>query len=224
VLKLNHVIKFNTGVYDYSLMTSVFAGLSGPGVSRVLEPRKVSFSSQEWCGNVYHQVLPRPQGLVSTLHSYFEAEGDAEATLPWPKGPVRYEDEIPLLIRELDGPLMGTGETWTFQMVPSLWGRRKRHAPLAFTEARLYKAGPDSIAIQGKPWSTLKWVLIDGDRKMQYWVEAAAPHKLLAWDDGKRERGELIASLRKTYWERNHVVDEPLRKALGLTYGVGAGR
>src|SRR5688500_8504025 len=31
VLKLNNVLKFSTGVYDYSIMTSVFAGLTVPG-------------------------------------------------------------------------------------------------------------------------------------------------------------------------------------------------
>ena len=40
----------------------------------------MSFSSQEWCGNVFHQVIPRPAGLVSEIHSYFEAEGDATTT------------------------------------------------------------------------------------------------------------------------------------------------
>ena len=109
VLKLNNVLKFNTGVYDYSIMTSVFAGLTAPGSLRPFPPQKISFSSQEWCGNVFQQVLPRPQGLVSEIRSYFEAEGDASITLPYPKGAngvpaaIYYEDEMPILVRELDG-------------------------------------------------------------------------------------------------------------------------
>lgn len=224
VLKLNHVIKFNTGIYDYSVMTSVFAGLSGPGVTRPLEPRKISFSSQEWCGHVYHQVLPRPKGLVSTLHSYFEAEGDAETVLPWPKGAVHYEDEMPLLVRELDGEVLKPGEARTLQLLPSLWERRKRHVPLALMEARLAKAAASGEfpTRKGKvrAW---KWTLSWEGHAMAYWVEAAPPRKLLAWDDGKGEQGELKASVRKTYWERNRNRDLPLRKELGLTYGAGEG-
>lgn len=224
VLKLNHAIKFNTGVYDYSVMTSVFAGLSGPGVNRPLEPRKISFSSQEWCGQVWHQVLPRPKGLVSTLHSYFEAEGDAETVLPYPKGPVHYEDEMPLLVRELDGEILKPGESRALHLLPSLWERRKRHVPLAFMSATLAKAGaPEARPTRQGKVVAVKWTLSWEGHAMAYWVEAAQPRKLLAWDDGKGERGELIRSLRKTYWELNRNRDLPLRKELGLTYGVGAG-
>jgi hypothetical protein len=245
VLKLNHITKFNTGVYDYSVMTSVFAGLSGPGVSRFLEPRKVSLTSQEWCGHVYHHLLPRREGLVSTLHSYFEAEGDSTVVLPYPAaGPVHlagtsikggagaaygaqgrifYEDEMPILVRELDGPWLHPGETRTLQLVPSLWETRKRHVPLAFREATLAKVGIETLDTRHGPREAVKWVLAWEGHAMAYYVETAEPRKLLRWDDGRGEKGDLVASLRKTYWERNHNADEPLRKELGLTYGVGEG-
>lgn len=223
VLKLNNVLKFNTGIYDYSVMTSVFAGLSGPGVTRPFEPRKVSFSSQEWCGNVYHHVLPRAAGLASTIHSYFEAEGDAETVIPYPKGSLFYEDEMPILVRELDGEFLKPGESRAINLVPSLWERRKRHVALAILEATLTKNGPATLSTPTGPRPAIKWTLAWKDHAMSYYVEAAPPGKLLAWDDGKGEKGELITSLRKTYWERNHNQDQPLRKELGLDYGVGSG-
>src|SRR3989442_4028868 len=46
VLKLNLVRDFQTGIYDYNTMTSLFVG------SEDLDPLKVSFSSMEWCRNV----------------------------------------------------------------------------------------------------------------------------------------------------------------------------
>src|SRR5262245_29695790 len=49
VLKLNAIRDFQTGIYDYNVMTSVFARIV-PG----WPVAKVSFSSQEWCGHVYH--------------------------------------------------------------------------------------------------------------------------------------------------------------------------
>jgi hypothetical protein len=245
VLKLNHVLKFNTGVYDYSVMTSVFAGLSGPGVSRFLEPRKVSLTSQEWCGHVYHHVLPRREGLVSALHSYFEAEGDSTVVIPYPAAdPVRlagtaikggagaasaapgrifYEDEMPILVRELDGPWLNTGESRTLHLVPSLWETRKRHVPLAFREATLTKHGTETLDTRQGSRESVKWVLSWEGHAMAYYVDTAKPRRLLRWDDGRGERGDLIASRRRTYWERNRNADEPLRKELGLTYGVGEG-
>jgi hypothetical protein len=221
VLKLNNVLKFNTGIYDYSVMTSVFAGLSGPGVRRPFQPQKVSFSSQEWCGHVYQQVLPTAAGLVSEIHSYFEAEGDAKATLPYPEGDVFYEDEMPILVRELDGPLMESGATRKIQLVPSLWERRKRHVPLAFTPAVLAKGSSHVFRLQGKDVKTVPWTLEFQGTAYTYYVEAAAPRKLLAWKNNKGEKGELKSSIRKTYWELNANKDEPLRKSLDLTFGVG---
>jgi hypothetical protein len=237
VLKLNNVLKFNTGVYDYSVLTSVFAGLSGPGVTRPFEPRKISFTSQEWCGNVFHQVIPRPQGLVSEIHSYFEAEGDAVATLPYPKrpsgagiatgphAPVFYEDEMPILVRELDGEFLKAGEARKLDLLPGLWERRKRHIPLALTQAVLTKApGTEKISTRLGEKEAVKWTLERDGVITVYRVEAAMPHHLLEWDDNKGEKGEIIASIRNGYWMHNHNVDAPLRKQLGLEYGVGEGR
>jgi hypothetical protein len=227
VLKLNNVLKFTTGVYDYSVMTSVFAGLSGPGVQRRLQPQKVSFTSQEWCGSVFHQLLPRAKGLVSEIHSYFEAEGDAVKTLPYP-GTIAadgspffyYEDELPILIRELDGPILKDGEAKRIQMVPSLWERRKRHVPLAFSEATLTKAGPESRTQGGKKIAAVKWTLELPGLMCTFHVEAAAPRKLLAWENNHGEKGALIASIRNAYWEHNHNRDAYLREKLGLEFGL----
>ncbi|MDQ3003064.1 MAG: hypothetical protein M3Y08_17600 [Fibrobacterota bacterium] len=223
VLKLNNILKFNTGIYDYSIMTSVFAGLSGPGVKRSFQPQKVSFSSQEWCGNVYHHLLPMPTGLVSEIHSYFEAEGDSKSTLPYPREDVFYEDEMPILMRELDGNFLEPGATRKIQLVPSLWERRKRHVPLAFVQAVLTKAGPHDLNIRGVSWKAVKWTLEYQKSVSTFYVEAALPKKLLVWENDRGEKGELIASIRKTYWERKGNKDQPLRKDLGLSFGIGDG-
>ena len=47
MLKLNSVRDFQTGIYHYNVMTSVFAR-----VAAGWPIAKVSFSSQEWCGHV----------------------------------------------------------------------------------------------------------------------------------------------------------------------------
>lgn len=221
VLKLNHVLKFNTGIYDYSLMTSVFAGLSGPGVTRAFEPRKISFSSQEWCGNVYHHLIPREEGLRSEIRSYFESEGDAETTLPYPTGTMVYEDELPILLRELDGEWLKAGEAREVQLVPGLWGVRKRHVPMAFSMATIKKERKNKRTLAGRDWETWKWTVTTVGSVTTYYIETAHPHKLLAWEDGRGEKGSLIKSLRSSYWKEHGNKDQPLRKELGLTYGVG---
>ncbi len=53
-LTLNHVRSFQAGIYDYRIMTSTFVR-----VAQGFPVAKISFTSQEWCGQVYHQLLPR---------------------------------------------------------------------------------------------------------------------------------------------------------------------
>lgn len=70
VLKLNRTKKFNTGIYPYSIMTSLFTRL---GQKKPLA--KITTSVQEWCGQAYTQ-LNRRETLQISSHSYFEGEAD----------------------------------------------------------------------------------------------------------------------------------------------------
>ncbi|MEO0604887.1 MAG: hypothetical protein AAF211_25875, partial [Myxococcota bacterium] len=74
ILKVNEVRDFQTGIYDYNVMTSTFLRLDGGAPWG--EPVKVSMSMQEWCGHVYEHVLPMRDQLAWTQHSYFDGEGD----------------------------------------------------------------------------------------------------------------------------------------------------
>jgi hypothetical protein len=224
VLKLNNVLKFTTGIYDYSILTSVFAGLSGHGIERHFQPQKISFSSQEWCGHVYQQIIPRKSGLVSEMHSYFEAEGDAKSTIPYPVGNVYYEDELPILLRELDGEFLEIGSTLKLQLVPSLWERRKRHENLAFSPATLIKDQDQTFSFQGKPTATIKWTLENHGTVTTFHIETEIPHKLLAWENSRGENATLLKSVRKPYWGKHENKHQTLRKELGLNYGVGSGQ
>lgn len=228
VLKLNHALKFNTGIYDYSVMTSVFSGLSGPGVTRPFLPRKISLSAQEWCGQVYHQLLPRRDAIHGEFHSYFEAEGDGREKLALPPGELLYEDEMPILLRELDGPYLKPGESRAITLVPALWKVRKAHRPLALLRAVLSKTGPEKTAFAGGTVPAFRWKLevaedLKGRKpKPRLWqVEAKAPHRLLGWEEEGEEKAELLTSRRQTYWEENRNRHLPLRDSLRLRYGVG---
>jgi len=70
VLKLNLVEDFPTGVYDYNLMSSSFVALTPVNERPAGAPLKVSFSSQEWCGHVWQQMLFDSRAVRLTAHSY----------------------------------------------------------------------------------------------------------------------------------------------------------
>src|SRR5262245_47734209 len=135
VLKLNDVRHFQTGIYDYNVMTSTFAR-----VAAGWPLAKVSFSSQEWCGHVYHQVLPRGPRVGGLFPSYFDGEADGTDELALPEGGL-FEDMVPILVRGWHGEYLKPGESRTVPFLPSLLRSRLLHRPLAWSKATITRAG-----------------------------------------------------------------------------------
>ena len=134
VLKLNAMRDFPTGIYDYNVMTSSFLRVA-PG----WPVAKVSFSSQEWCGHVWHQVVPRDGKLGGLFHSYFDGEADGVDDLAFPTDGV-LEDALPVLLRGWNGAYLKPGESRAVPFLPSLLWARLNHKPLAWTTARIARA------------------------------------------------------------------------------------
>ena len=147
-LKLNNTLNFLTGIYPYSVMTSVFSAVEGgpaePG--QPFEPRKVSLSVQEWCGHVFEEAKLWDGEIRGDLNSYFEREGKGEWELDRPDDFVS-EDHLPIEIRELKGDYMVAGETRTVEFLPSLWQLRRRHVGRELVEGTLHKGQPEVIQI-----------------------------------------------------------------------------
>src|SRR5262245_6282327 len=134
VLKLNFVRDFQTGIYDYNVMTSVFARVAfGWPVS------KISFSSQDWCGHVWHQLLPRPGGVEGVYHSYFDGEADGQEQLESPADGV-YEDAMPILLRGWGSVYLKPGESRDVRYLPSPLSARFAHRRLAWGKATIARA------------------------------------------------------------------------------------
>lgn len=220
VLKLNAVRKFQTGIYDYSTMLSAFVRVDNatPGGGPL---RKLSFSSQEWCGQVYQQVLVKEGQLASTSHSYFDGEADESRTLDWPAGrsPLS-EDELPLRLRSFAGQpdLLQPGERRTLPMLKSLLTVRLLHQPLGIGEGTIERRR--EIETQVTPAGTFKVftyvVTSPGGDRGTFHVEAAPPHRLVhyRWESG--EEALLVGSKRLPYWQLNQNGKEALLQQLGL--------
>src|SRR5215813_9191351 len=123
-LKLNLVRRFQTGIYDYHTMVSLFTD------SMSLAPVKIAFSASEWCGQVYEEtILDAGEARVS-ISSYFEDES-ARMTLPTPDGGV-VEDDLYLLLRGLREPFLAPGERRDVPFLASPFFRRLAHRPLSW--------------------------------------------------------------------------------------------
>jgi hypothetical protein len=208
VLKLNHVTTFRTGIYPYSVMTSVFSPVGGAGRER-FAPTKISFSAQEWCGHVYHSIWPEVDRFRSEIHSYFSVEGDETETVETDPFTL-YEDALWIQLRELDGPFE-EGGNWSGSMVPSMWHRRRSHGPLRAVSTTITRSDADR---DGVPVTRFV-VSYDGfSRTLD--VEKGPSRGILGWTTSEGEEATLLKTVRLPYWKLNANGDESYLTELGL--------
>jgi len=201
VLKLNLIRRFHTGIYDYSIMQSVFTPVSG------LPTLKTTTTVQDWCGQVFMQNNLENDGYHLRGFSYFESEGDQDLRLPL----ILLEDEIWTRIR-LNPSALPTGKV---SIIPSAIYTRLRHKPGGAQNAE--------IKIEkGEKESDLKIVYTGIPRALSIRFTTAFPYKILGWEEtheGKIvSKGELKATIRSAYWEAHDNLHAPLRDSLKLRF------
>lgn len=209
VLKLNHIKKFVTGVYDYSIMSSVFTPVDLQNQPHSI---KVSTSLQEWCGHTYTQLNLQTYKYKVLLHSYFESEADRE-----------YQVEQALLEDELFNRIRinpNTLPTGTIQLVPSTAIARLLHYKLDVLEAEAVQKAHATNA----DWMTYELSYNEApERRLTIHYQKEFPHQIEAWEEVYMDGGELLttkATRKKTllldYWNQNKLKDEAIRKTLEL--------
>ncbi len=201
VLKLNSIRRFHTGIYDYSIMQSIFTPVSG------LPTLKTTTTVQDWCGQVFLQSNLEKDGYRLRGFSYFESEGDQDLHIPL----ALLEDEIWTRIR-LNPSSLATGEV---RLIPSAVYTRLRHKPIDAQNAEIQMD-------KGEKESVLKITYTDIKRSLSIRFETSFPNKILSWEetnDGKfASKGELKATRRSAYWGEHDNVHAPLRDSLKLKF------
>ena len=215
VLKLNHVRKFQTGIYDYSLMTSVFSD-----VEAGFRPLEVSFSSQEWCGHVYEEALfgfGDDGDQQVSVHSYFEGEStDVEIG-----GDLVAEDALPILLRSLDREKLDTANR-SLRLLPSATFRRLRHRPAEpFTTELTWTPDAARVTVPAGSFETRSAThgRADGG-SCTFSIEVPYPHRIVAWTCSDGESARLTGTTRLDYWRTHREGEEALLGTLGLAPSV----
>lgn len=210
VLKLNLVRDFQTGIYDYNTMASVFVRASD------FAPLKVSFSSAEWCGHVYAEMIFRDRRIRGMVASYFEDES-GPINLPRPWGGIT-EDELFIALRGLRGDFLAAGESRTAPYLPGLFFARLSHEPLGWTLAVISRdAAMHSVTVPAGTFECMRYdVGVDGGRRGQFFIETAYPHRIVKWSLPPDVNGELTGSTRLPYWKLNQEGGEAYLKEIGL--------
>ncbi|MBT6435960.1 MAG: hypothetical protein HOK97_12350 [Deltaproteobacteria bacterium] len=217
VMKLNLIKDFQTGIYDYNTMLSAFVTLSSNAHLPVGHVSKLSFSSQEWCGHVYHQLLFERGKITETSHSYFENEADISRTFKTAPH-VLSEDTLLLWARGMSGPKLAPGEQTIVPMLNSLQRVRLDHATLQATRATLGRhPTPETITTPAGTFETSRYIAsIEGGQTWEIFVENAFPNRVVKWENSGGEKAELQGMMRVAYWAKQRNDHSALLSKLGL--------
>ncbi len=212
VLKLNFSKNFNTGVYPYSMMSSVFTPIHRTSYPRSL---KVTTTSQEWCGHTFTQFNLDDEKYDVHVYSYFESEGDERLELD----AALLEDEIWTIIR-LEPESLPTG---SIQVIPGSMYQRLSH-----TDFEVTRASATLEPVEGRE-ELMEYALVydDARRTLRIQFNKVFPHEIEGWEEvrtsgqGAGARDMVTRATRKErimldYWTRNQPEDEALRQELGL--------
>lgn len=208
VLKLNRVLKFQTGVYPYSVMTSVFSPVQKWDRPR-FQPAKMTLTAQEWCGHVFHGLWAGKTRYLSDIHSYFAGEGDHRDIVETDDSPL-FEDGLWIQLRELDGAF-NDGESWEGRLVPALWQTRKKHTPPQPVDATIQS---EETEYEGE--SVTRFTLEYDDETVVFDIATESPHRIVHYRRNSGTELSLNKVERMPYWQLNGVDDAPRRKDLGL--------
>ncbi len=213
VLKLNFVRKFFTGIYPYSMMSSIFTPISSANPTL-----KVSTSSQEWCGHTYLQLNYKEQRYQGFLHSYFQDEVYREYSLD----AVVLEDALwnkirinPGRLPEGEIPLIPATQFLRFRHLPA-----KVHPAMAVLKTAVRKdISSDSLFAYHVRYSDIQ-------RELTIYFTREFPYEILGWEEtypsGFRNpkllttRAVRTHVMRLDYWRRHSVADSTYRKEFGF--------
>ena len=210
VLKLNLVRDFQTGIYDYNTMVSVFARSSD------FAPVKITFTSAEWCGHVYEELLFGSSGITGHYYSYFEDESGPRRLENAKNGVV--EDNLFILLRGLRGDFVQSGKTRKVKLLPSVYYGRLSHKPLEWEDADISRRpGVEKVEVPAGKFDAIVYeIKTSSGRAGTFFVEKAYPHRILRWEMPPDVSGELTGSARLEYWKLNKKGDESYLKEIGL--------
>jgi len=213
VLKLNRSTKFFTGIYPYSIMTSIFSPVDAKKPTL-----KVSSSSQEWCGHTFSQLNYRKNQYQAQLFSYFMKESDQNTMVP----AALLEDEVWTKIR-LAPSTLPIGE---IDILPGAEFLRLKHKNIAVQKAQASLETFEDTTLSSNALQRYTIAYEDIPRKLAITFEQDFPHAILSWTEeapkGFGQEGTLTTtavlthSLKEPYWSLNSVKDSIYTRKLGL--------
>lgn len=214
VLKNNAVRKFTTGIYEYSMMNSVFTPVATGAYPHSL---KLTNTVQEWCGHTYTQFNFKDNQYHVQSNSYFENEADQTFKLPV----CVLEDELFNRIR-INPESLPVGK---FEMIPGAMYLRMVHIDPAPVKVEASVESYTGKAFKGEQLKAYTLQMPELSRELTIVFENRSPYLIAGWSDRfppAKGKEALTTEARRThtvltdYWKQNSPDFLYMRGKLGL--------
>jgi len=212
VLKLNKINRFVTGIYDYSIMTSIFTPVKFREYPATL---KVTCSSQDWCGQSFSQYNLRNNTLQYQQNSYFQSEGDLREDL----SATYTEDDVWTRIR-IEPQMLPLGK---IDMIPSMEYLRLKHKD--FQPYNAIASLVLQVNSSGEEFYLYTLEYPELQRTLSIKSQASFPFKILSWEEEwnsddesaiEKTSAQIDKTIQVPYWELNGSENMNYRDSLNL--------
>ena len=202
-IKLNWVSDFQTGVYTYHQMASVFFERTSLAVL------KEHMSHTESCGITTVRVGPEAGRWMHDAHSYWEGEGDRRVPVAWPAAARErwMWDGLAVSLR----PWVATGATSAEKKVWMLPSQVSGRSPLSATrpvEATFRMRDAGTLQVPAGRFAARRIEVVTKAGTDTLWFGAAEPYPLLQLRTAAGRRVSLARTQRLDYWNRHMNGDE----------------
>jgi|AntRauTorckE5430_2_1112549.scaffolds.fasta_scaffold05439_3 hypothetical protein len=214
VLKTNLLRKFPTGIYDYSIMTSVFTPTK---VAEYPQTLKVSTTAQDWCGHAYMQLNYEAGQYHMQLNSYFENEADQKKDVEY----AMLEDELFNRIR-INPEGLPTGKV---DVIPATTVIRLRHLPFKAYTADATHGDYTGTDFEGENLKVYTLNYPELQRELSIVYQAEEPYIIEGWKDtypstfdqqARTTLARRTTTILSPYWKLNGREDLAERQRLEM--------
>jgi hypothetical protein len=191
MLKFNYVRSFQTGIYSYREMMSVFFD------QNQLQLTKLTFSSQDWCGQSFKELVNFNQKSSYNYNTYWDGQGSGLFDISFPEDLYVY-DALPVQLRMFN---LTEKRKFEIHLLPT---QKSSKVIFPRTEKAFVQIfNSEEVSVPAGKYNCYLVTVSHSAGKDSYWLEAQFPHRLIKWVAFNEDRHELIDSKKLPYWELN---------------------
>lgn len=206
VIKQNQVLSYQTGVYPYRQMNSLFWNPSNLFLVQSI------MTSQEWCGQSFKHLFHKDNNFNLKFHTYWEDGVEGEFTYKIPDTIYFFYDELPFVLRFFTMDF----EKKEIQLFPLLmssrinqtsWDIDEKIENPAFKKAIIIKKNAN-IKYKNKMVEVIIYTIEFDNKKDIFYFDKNHPYRILIkWERNDGGFFELDSISYAKYWELNRLGD-----------------